>query len=1479
MWARVAEKFAPFNIDVTTENPGSFANTQAQHMIIGGDGAWAGSPGSGISQVGSFYNSQTNASYVFPAVLGNDPHYTAEIIAHEAGHSFGLNHQSTYSGSSKTAEYNSGDILRAPIMGSPFSAIRGLWWYGANSTSSTSIQDDLAVISSSSTNKFGYRADDHGGSAASADLLTASGSSLSGSGVVEITSDSDWLAFTTAGGSVSFTASVGSYVRANAGTLGAGDGAGATLDLTLELRDAAGNLIASSDTASLGETVAASGLAAGTYYIVVKSHGGYGDVGTYDITGTATPIGGGGGAPIANPGGGYSALEGTGGSVVLSGAGSTAGDGGTTGLTYAWDLDGDGIFGETGASALHGNETGVSTTFVANGLDGPSTYAVSLKVTDSGGLSATASTSISITNAAPVITPSGLTSVSEGSTYTLNFSATDAGNDSISSWSINWGDGSAATVLSGGATSATHVFADNHAYTVTVSATDKDGGVGSATKSVSVANVAPVAFIFGAPVSSPEGTAVNLTSSILDPGTADTFTYAWSVTKNGAAYKSGTASTFTFTPIDNGTYVVSLLVTDKDGATASDSETVAVTNVSPTPTINTPPATSPEGTLISLTGSAVDPGTVDTLTYAWGVTKNGQAYTTGSGTTFNFTPNDNATYVVTLTVTDKDGGVASTSKTIAGTNVAPTPSIAGAPASSAEGTAISLTGSAIDPGTLDSITYAWRVTKNGAAYTTGAGAAFTFTPNDNGSYVVTLTATDKDGGAASTSRTITATNVAPTASIIGAPSTSLEGATISLTGSATDPGTLDTFTYAWNVTRNGTAYTTGSGSAFNLLPTDNGTYVVTLTATDKDGAASIASKSIAVVNVAPTVSITGAPASSAEGTAVNLASSVVDPGGTSTFTYAWAVTRNGVAYKSGAASTFTFTPIDDGTFVVTLTVTDQDGVTGTAASQTVAVTNVAPVSTIGDLPATSPEGAAISTTGSATDAGPADTVTLAWSVTKNGAAYASGTGATISFIPDDNANYVVTLTATDTDGAVGTASKSITVTNVAPALHLTGSTMVYRDAPYNLTFASADPGADTITAWIVNWGDGQVETINGNPQSASHVYTADGDFMISASAQDEDGAFAAGNSLVFGVSDVADVTAPAASLASTPTVTTGDTVSTFTVNYTDDTAIDPSTFGDGDVLVTGPNGFSQLAHFVSSTQGAGAGSYVATYTFTAPGGTWTSGGNGIYTFALQDNQVADINGNYAPGAALGTLAVKLPIPDLGGDTLAQAAYIGIVSPGYAQTFNDYVSKGDRNDYYRLRIKSKTTVDFKMYGLTDNADLQLLDASGRVLQSSARAGTRTEAFSRVLGAGTYYLRSYYPGGSFTPYWLRVSCGSTAPGDALATDRIGDTLTTARDAGTLYRGQSMLFSAGLMDGDTTDFYVLNLAQKSSFNVQLYGLADNAQLQLLDRRGRVLATSASKYLRDEAIGARLKGGTYFVRVFSNAPITTSYTLKMSA
>src|SRR5262249_46156957 len=157
----------------------------------------------------------------------------------------------------------------------------------------------------------------------------------------------------------------------------------------------------------------------------------------------------------------------------------------------------------------------------------------------------------------------------------------------------------------------------------------------------------------------------------------------------------------------------------------------------PTAAITGAPSSSPEGTAIDLGSTVSDPGSGDTFAYAWGVTKDGQPFAAGSGTGFHFTPDDNGNYVVTLTGSGDDGGVGTDRKTITVTNVAPTASIIGAPSSSPEGTAIQLGSTVSDPGSADTFTYAWAVTKDGQPYAGGAGAAFAFTPDDNGTYVVT----------------------------------------------------------------------------------------------------------------------------------------------------------------------------------------------------------------------------------------------------------------------------------------------------------------------------------------------------------------------------------------------------------------------------------------------------------------------------------------------------------------------------------------------------------------------------------------------------------------------------------------------------------------------------------------------------------------------------------------------------------------------
>lgn len=276
IWQRVSEKYSPFNVNVTTVQPASFADGVALRAAIGGDAAWYGSSVGGVAYVDSFTNSIPNTVYVFPKNLSNGyAKDVAEAVAHESGHAFGLHHQSTYNGTTKTKEYDPGTADLAPIMGSSYNATRGVWWTGPNDVSSTTIQDDLAIISKAA-NGFGYRPQAEGQTAGTATTLVQNGNTVTGAGVIEKTSDTDYFSFTTGGGQISLTANPFAI--------------GGMLAAKVELRKADGTFVAAGTAnANLGATVTAN-VAAGSYRIVVMSKGNYYDLGQYSITGTVIGI-------------------------------------------------------------------------------------------------------------------------------------------------------------------------------------------------------------------------------------------------------------------------------------------------------------------------------------------------------------------------------------------------------------------------------------------------------------------------------------------------------------------------------------------------------------------------------------------------------------------------------------------------------------------------------------------------------------------------------------------------------------------------------------------------------------------------------------------------------------------------------------------------------------------------------------------------------------------------------------------------------------------------------------------------------------------------------------------------------------------------------------------------------------------------------------------------------------------------------------
>ena len=273
VWARVAEDYAPFNIDVTTIDPGSQADGRVAHVAIGGNWSdWYGSSAGGVAYVGGFANSMPNVAFVFEEALGNgNPRYMAEAISHEAGHLFGLQHQAVWSGSTLVEGYNSGTDGWAPIMGAGYYAQRTTWHRGTSATGPSATQDDMSILAGPA-NGFGWRPDDFGNTTASAAPLPAAGTSVFLTGLIGSTSDVDQWSFRTGGGTTSFQLSGSQF--------------GGNLDAVLELRDAAGRLIVTSSPAgTLGATIFTT-LAAGTYYLSARAAGGYGNVGQYILRGT-----------------------------------------------------------------------------------------------------------------------------------------------------------------------------------------------------------------------------------------------------------------------------------------------------------------------------------------------------------------------------------------------------------------------------------------------------------------------------------------------------------------------------------------------------------------------------------------------------------------------------------------------------------------------------------------------------------------------------------------------------------------------------------------------------------------------------------------------------------------------------------------------------------------------------------------------------------------------------------------------------------------------------------------------------------------------------------------------------------------------------------------------------------------------------------------------------------------------------------------
>jgi len=145
---------------------------------------------------------------------------------------------------------------------------------------------------------------------------------------------------------------------------------------------------------------------------------------------------------------------------------------------------------------------------------------------------------------------------------------------------------------------------------------------------------------------------------------------------------------------------------------------------------------------------------------------------------------------------------------------------------------------------------------------------------------------------------------------------------------------------------------------------------------------------------------------------------------------------------------------------------------------------------------------------------------------------------------------------------------------------------------------------------------------------------------------------------------------PTATSALSNVNTLGGTTYTFQVAYADDVAVNVSTLDGNDIRVLGPGGFDVLATFKSVDIGSNGTPRVATYEFTPPGGSWTSGDNGLYGVYTEIGQVADTLGNFVPAGLQGFFVVAVPntflvttTADAGAGSLRDTVALAAATPG------------------------------------------------------------------------------------------------------------------------------------------------------------------------------------------------------------------------
>ncbi|MCW2753317.1 MAG: hypothetical protein JWQ32_728 [Marmoricola sp.] len=500
VWKIVSEKYSPYDVDVTTIDPGAAGYSRSDandvhygdHVVITDDPTPVNDICSGqcagVAYVGTFDmpgNGQYDPVWVFSSMDYQSAQLAAHDAAHEVGHTFGLSHDGTIT--QGTGSYYDGQNNWVPIMGITNQNAIAQFSKGEYPDANNQ-EDDLAIIGANGDSGAAgslLLPDDYPNTGSAPDAL-GSQSSYGLNGIISNAADDDLF----------------SIVRICTSDLTAtatGIGAGQSVDLKVDILDTSNNVLASDDPTSdevfdntlhaytpTGMDASAtlpSPTAGTTYRIRVSGVGSaangytsYASIGQYHLTIT--------GCSAALP--------------SAPAAASTTPNQHTTTGTVNWTAptsDGGGTITGYTVSGLPGGPVtlGDVLTYNATNLVPGTTYAVTIAAINSAGTGPTASTSLEIDTWAPTAKPV-LTVTASGRTVSLHWTApANPGHATLTGWHLaGTGPGNTtSTDLVPGplAMTYTNVPIGTQTYVVTgqYTAADTSGSSPSDPKSIAVA--------------------------------------------------------------------------------------------------------------------------------------------------------------------------------------------------------------------------------------------------------------------------------------------------------------------------------------------------------------------------------------------------------------------------------------------------------------------------------------------------------------------------------------------------------------------------------------------------------------------------------------------------------------------------------------------------------------------------------------------------------------------------------------------------------------------------------------------------------------------------------------------------------------------------------------------------------------------------------------------------------------------------------